>query len=83
MKSFGSRQFNPRRTVLAMSTDARHDESLDEQPRRQREDVAEAAATPAPISGHRRAEHSDLPRLEGLMRPATRELFGDVEPGRL
>lgn len=38
---------------------------------------------PSKISGYRRAEHSDLPYLERLIRPATCEIFGDVELERL
>lgn len=35
------------------------------------------------IAGSRRAEPSDLPCLERLIRPETREMFGDVKLERL
>ncbi|XP_072759857.1 cilia- and flagella-associated protein 61 [Anoplolepis gracilipes] len=38
---------------------------------------------PSKILGYRRAEHSDLPYLERLIRPMTYEIFGDVELERL
>ncbi|XP_029157071.1 LOW QUALITY PROTEIN: cilia- and flagella-associated protein 61-like [Nylanderia fulva] len=39
--------------------------------------------SPSRISGYRRAEYSDLPYLERLLRSTTYEIFGDVELERL
>lgn len=43
------------------------------------ESEEELKPSKSPISGSRRVEHSDLPRLERLRRPTTHEIFGDVK----
>ncbi|RLU19879.1 hypothetical protein DMN91_008438 [Ooceraea biroi] len=44
---------------------------------------SDKGTTPARIAGYRRAEPSDVPRLERLVRPTTREIFGDARLERL
>ncbi|XP_020300456.1 cilia- and flagella-associated protein 61-like [Pseudomyrmex gracilis] len=47
------------------------------------EDFRQICGKKLQISGYRRAEHSDLVHLDRLIRPATYEIFGDVNVGRV